>query len=50
MQVALIVLTVVLLVIFLLLPLVVVFTEAFGHGLAGMAEALANPTRLRRSS
>ncbi len=43
MQVALIVVTVVLLVIFLLLPLIVVFTEAFGHGIAGMAEALADP-------
>jgi sulfate/thiosulfate transport system permease protein len=42
-QVALIVVTVVLLVIFLLLPLGVVFTEALGHGFAGMAEALADP-------
>ena len=42
-QVALIAVTVVLLMIFLLLPLVVVFTEALGHGLTGMAEALADP-------
>ena len=43
MQVALIVVTVVLLVTFLLLPLIVVFTEAFRHGFTGMAEALADP-------
>jgi len=42
-QVALIAVTVVLLMIFLLLPLVVVFTEALGHGFTGMAEALADP-------
>jgi sulfate transport system permease protein len=42
-QVALIVVTVVLLVTFLLLPLIVVFTEAFRHGFTGMAEALADP-------
>jgi sulfate transport system permease protein len=42
-QVALIVVTVVLLVTFLLLPPIVVFTEAFRHGFTGMAEALADP-------
>ena len=42
-QLMLTVLTVLLLVMFLLLPLAVVFTEAFSHGLDAIWEALADP-------
>ena len=46
---ALTAITVALLVLLLLLPLAVVFTEALSHGLGAVADALAEPERHRRS-